>query len=135
MSQNTTPISTNELTARLQKAENIKARDGVVWKDKFDRTHTIENARELPDDTPVKLAGRVTALRWLGKLMFGRIYDINGEIQFSMSREELGEEFYICRSIFGKRCLCVYSQEEWDKLVQQISTLPNTKSNDVKRFL
>ena len=50
-------------------------------------------------------------------------------------REELGEEFYICRSIFGKRCLCVYSQEEWDKLVQQISTLPNTKSNDVKRFL
>ncbi|MBO5358294.1 MAG: division/cell wall cluster transcriptional repressor MraZ [Clostridia bacterium] len=50
-------------------------------------------------------------------------------------REELGEEFYICRSIFGKRCLCVYSQAEWDKLVQQISTLPNTKSNDVKRFL
>ncbi len=50
-------------------------------------------------------------------------------------REELGEEFYICRSIFGKRCLCVYSQKEWDKLVEQISTLPNTKSNDVKRFL
>ena len=94
MSQNTTPISTNELTARLQKAENIKARDGVVWKDKFDRTHTIESARELADDTPVRLAGRVTALRWLGKLMFGRIYDINGEIQFSMSREELGEENY-----------------------------------------
>ncbi len=50
-------------------------------------------------------------------------------------REELGEEFYICRSIFGKRCLCVYSQSEWDKLVEQISTLPNTKSNDLKRFL
>lgn len=50
-------------------------------------------------------------------------------------REELGEEFYICRSIFGKRCLCVYSQAEWDKLVGQISTLPNTKSNDLKRFL
>ena len=64
----------------------------VVWKDKFDRTHTIESARELADGTPVRLAGRVTALRWLGKLMFGRIYDINGEIQFSMSREELGAE-------------------------------------------
>ena len=50
-------------------------------------------------------------------------------------REALGEEFYICRSIFGKRCLCVYSQPEWDKLVEQISTLPNTKSNDLKRFL
>ncbi len=94
MSENTTAISTNELEARLQKAENIRARDGVVWKDKFDRTHTIAAARDLPDGTPVKLAGRVTALRWLGKLMFGRIYDINGEIQFSMSREELGEETY-----------------------------------------
>ena len=87
-------MSTNELEARLQKAENIRARDGVVWKDKFDRTHTIAAARCLADGTAVKLAGRVTALRWLGKLMFGRIYDIDGEIQFSMSREELGEDVY-----------------------------------------
>lgn len=94
MSENTTAISTNELQARLQKAENIRNRDGVVWKDKFDRTHTIATARDLADGTPVRLAGRVTALRWLGKLMFGRIYDIEGEIQFSMSREELGEENY-----------------------------------------
>ncbi len=93
MAENTT-MSTNEFEARLQKAENIRARDGVVWKDKFDRTHTIADARELSDGTAVKLCGRVTALRWLGKLMFGRIYDINGEIQFSMSREELGEEQY-----------------------------------------
>ena len=93
MAENTT-ISTNELEARLQKAENIRARDGVVWKDKFDRSHKIAEARELPDGTAVKLCGRVTALRWLGKLMFGRIYDIEGEIQFSMSREEIGEENY-----------------------------------------
>ena len=93
MSENTN-ISTNELQARLQKVENIKKRDGVVWKDKFERSHTIKDARELADETPVVLAGRVTALRWLGKLMFGRIYDIEGEIQFSMSREELGEENY-----------------------------------------
>lgn len=94
MSENTTAMSTNEFIARLQKAENIRTRDGVVWKDKFDRTHTIIAARDLPDGAPVRLAGRVTALRWLGKLMFGRIYDIEGEIQFSMSREELGEEQY-----------------------------------------
>ena len=93
MSENKT-ISTNELEARLQKAENIRARDGVVWKDKFDRSATIADAREMSDGASVKLAGRVTALRWLGKLMFGRIYDIDGEIQFSMSREELGEETY-----------------------------------------
>jgi len=94
MAENNTTISTNELEARLQKAENIRERDGVVWKDKYERSHKIVDARELPDGTPVKLCGRVTALRWLGKLMFGRIYDIEGEIQFSMSREELGEEQY-----------------------------------------
>jgi len=93
MSENNT-ISTNELEARLQKAENIRIRDGVVWKDKYERSHKINQARELPDGTPVKLCGRVTALRWLGKLMFGRIYDIEGEIQFSMSREEIGEDDY-----------------------------------------
>lgn len=91
---NTAKISTNELEARLQKAENIRKRDGVVWKDKFDRSSTIADARNLSDGANVKLAGRIIALRWLGKLMFGRIYDIDGEIQFSMSREEIGEEDY-----------------------------------------
>ena len=96
MSENTnnTKISTNELQARLQKAENIRARDGVVWKDKYERTHTIADARELADGTHVRLAGRVTALRWWGQLMFGRIYDSNGAIQLSMSREDLGEEHF-----------------------------------------
>ena len=94
-------MSTNELTARLQKAENIRARDGVVWKDKFDRTHTIADARNLADGTQVRLCGRVTALRWLGKLMFGRLYDIQGEIQFSMSREEIGEEDYEGQCRYG----------------------------------
>ncbi len=94
MAENNNAISTNELQARMQKAENIRIRDGVVWKDKYERTHRIHAARELSDGTHVRLCGRVTALRWLGKLMFGRIYDIDGEIQFSMSREELGEDQY-----------------------------------------
>ena len=53
----------------------------------------------------------------------------------SKFREELGEEFIICRGISGKRCLCVYSVEQWDKLVEKIGTLPSTKSSGVKRFL
>ena len=53
----------------------------------------------------------------------------------SKLREELGNEFIICRGISGKRCLCVYSLEQWDKLVEKIGTLPSTKSSGVKRFL
>lgn len=53
----------------------------------------------------------------------------------SAFREELGESFIICRGIYGKRCLCVYSKEEWKNLVEKIGTLPGTKSSTVKRFL
>ena len=94
MPEQTNALSTNELEARLQKTKNIRERDGVVWKDRFERTATIAEIRSMTDGTAVRVPGRVIALRWLGKLMFGRIYDINGEIQFSMSREELGEEQY-----------------------------------------
>ncbi len=53
----------------------------------------------------------------------------------SAFREELGDSFIICRGIYGKRCLCVYSKDEWKNLVEKIGTLPGTKSSTVKRFL
>ena len=53
----------------------------------------------------------------------------------SKLREELGESFMICRGIDGKRCLCVYSLDEWSKLDEKIRSLPNTKASAVKRFL
>ncbi len=53
----------------------------------------------------------------------------------SAFREELGESFIICRGIYGKKCLCVYSKDEWNALVEKIGTLPSTKSSTVKRFL
>ena len=53
----------------------------------------------------------------------------------SKFREELGEGFIVCRGIYGKRCLCVYSADQWDKLVEKIGTLPSTKASAVKRFL
>lgn len=53
----------------------------------------------------------------------------------SAFRDALGEKFYICRGIFGKKCLCVYSMEQWDILVKKIGTLPAARSSNVKRFL
>ena len=53
----------------------------------------------------------------------------------SAFREELGESFIICKGIYGKRCLCVYSKEQWQNLVDKIGTLPSTRSSTVKRFL
>lgn len=53
----------------------------------------------------------------------------------SKLRDELGESFMVCRGIYGKRCLCVYSMTEWEKLVEKIGNLPSAKSSVVKRFL
>ncbi len=53
----------------------------------------------------------------------------------SAFRDELGESFIICRGIYGKRCLCVYSAEQWSRLVEKIGTLPSGRSSSVKRFL
>ena len=53
----------------------------------------------------------------------------------SAFREELGESFIICKGIYDKRCLCVYSKEEWKKFVEKIGSVSGIKINDVKRFL
>ncbi len=42
-------------------------------------------------------------------------------------REELGSTFIITRGI--EKCLYVYSNSEWEKLVAKLNTLPFTKKN------
>ena len=83
-----------EAEIRLRKYHAIAEHDGVVCKDKFVRTHTIAEARELPEETEASLCGRITALRWFGKLVFGRIYDAEGSVQFSLSKNELDDEAF-----------------------------------------
>ena len=53
----------------------------------------------------------------------------------SAFREELGENFIICKGIFGKGCLCVYSMEQWKAFVEKLGSMPATKASGVKRFL
>ncbi|MBR7071538.1 MAG: division/cell wall cluster transcriptional repressor MraZ [Clostridia bacterium] len=53
----------------------------------------------------------------------------------SKLREQLGESFIICRAIYKKPCLWVYSLTEWEALVERISQLPNAKSSGMRRFL
>ena len=49
-------------------------------------------------------------------------------------RDELGNDFMICPSLYGK-CLCVYSNDEWKHLVAKIGELPLSKSSGIKRVL
>ncbi|MDE6284124.1 MAG: division/cell wall cluster transcriptional repressor MraZ [Bacilli bacterium] len=46
-------------------------------------------------------------------------------------REELGDTFVLARGI--EKCLYVYSNQEWEKLVSKLNTLPFTK-RDARTF-
>jgi len=52
----------------------------------------------------------------------------------SKFRSELGEEFVVTRGL--DRCLFIYSKQEWDKIVNKLSSLPFTKKDarDFARF-
>ena len=65
------------------------------YPDKFERTHRIREARELEDgENGVRIAGRVTFMRKMGKLSFIRIRDLEGSIQLEFKVDVVGEEKY-----------------------------------------
>lgn len=50
-------------------------------------------------------------------------------------REDLGEQFIVCKDITGKSCLRIYSAPEWAALVEKISALPSSTAGGYKRFV
>ena len=86
-------LSEQELVRR-QKLEEI-SKVCNPYPDKFDRTHSIAQARELEDGTKdVRIAGRVMFMRKMGKLSFVKIRDLEGAIQLKIEADKLGEEGY-----------------------------------------
>ena len=86
-------LSEQELVRR-QKLEEI-SKVCNPYPDKFDRTHSIAEARELEDGTKdVRIAGRVMFMRKMGKLSFVKIRDLEGAIQLKIEADKLGEEGY-----------------------------------------
>ena len=65
------------------------------YPDKYDVTHTISEARELPDGTKdVSIAGRIGFMRRIGKLSFFKIKNIEDSIQLQFKEDVMGAEKY-----------------------------------------
>ncbi|MCL2639022.1 MAG: division/cell wall cluster transcriptional repressor MraZ [Oscillospiraceae bacterium] len=61
--------------------------------------------------------------------------DAKGRLNFpSKLREELGDSFYVTRTV-GAKCLKVYSEKEWKTLVGNINNAPQTEIAPLRRFL
>ena len=65
------------------------------YPDRFDRTHTLKEARLLEDGTTdVHIAGRIVFMRKMGKLSFARLRDIEADMQLEVKIDLVGEETY-----------------------------------------
>lgn len=94
----------NPVPERLQKLELLKANGINPYPNTFHRTHTSAEAVDLfikhegnteyLNSTVIILAGRITAMRVMGKLTFVDIRDMSGKIQLNFSQNQLGEEKY-----------------------------------------
>lgn len=86
-------ILSNEVDIRRKKIQELREMGEIPYKDKFERTCTIAEARDKVGEK-VKVAGRIIFKRVMGKFGFIQIRDINAKIQVSVGRNELDEEAY-----------------------------------------
>ena len=84
-----------ELTEQeIVRREKLKIVDRP-YPDKYEITHTISEARNLPDGTKdVSIAGRIGFMRKMGKLSFLKIKNIEDSIQLQIKEDIIGEEKY-----------------------------------------
>lgn len=73
----------------------ILAENGTPYPERYETTHEIHEAAALPDDTEgVRVAGRILAIRKMGKLTFFTVADIQGRLQAALKQDEVGAEVY-----------------------------------------
>jgi lysyl-tRNA synthetase, class II len=86
-------------TARRDKRAALEAAGVPAFAYRYDRTHSVAQARELyrdemGDQGPiVSLAGRIASLRSQGKTSFLDLEDGSAKIQLYLRRDELGEHY------------------------------------------
>jgi lysyl-tRNA synthetase class 2 len=92
-------MSEDELIAqRKEKLAQMRARGIDPYPPRFSRTHTAAEATALtPDDgagPDVTVAGRIMAMRGMGKASFADLRDGSGRIQAYFKQETIGPEAY-----------------------------------------
>ncbi len=89
------PTESELLHIRREKLAALRAKGLEPFGGRFDTTHAPGTLRaEFVPDLEVKVAGRVTARRVMGKAAFFDLSDITGRIQVYLSLKDVGEETF-----------------------------------------
>ncbi|MFB3788721.1 MAG: lysine--tRNA ligase [bacterium] len=90
-----TDIKKSTRDERVELIQQLRAQGVNPYPGRFERTHTLLQALELPVDHPgVRVGGRIIAIRKMGKLSFAHIQDAAAKIQLCFTLNELGQERY-----------------------------------------
>lgn len=116
------------ITERKNKITDWNNHGFDAYAKEFDRTHTSAQAREeaeksaekfrdakvLLTDGPnnaVRMCGRITNFREMGKLAFLRIFDIGGDFQICLAKNVLGDSFKPFSKMLDLGDFCGFSGE------------------------
>ena len=93
------PIN-DQIQVRIDTVPKIREAGMQPYAERFDKSHLLAAAAACPDGTTgIRLAGRVVALRYFGKLAFGHVFDVSGKMQFSLQKNALGDSFETFRNL------------------------------------
>ena len=89
----------DQFAVRQSKLEHLRESGNDPYRSNWDQSHTSTEALELlPEDLEegpeVSVAGRIVALRLMGKASFLKIIDRDGKIQSYVRRDEIGDDEY-----------------------------------------
>ncbi len=88
-------MSENMLLEARQAKFNYVQEHVNPYPERYARTHELCEAAKLPDGVQnVCVAGRVTAIRRMGKLSFVTLSDVESRLQIAVMRDEVGEGVY-----------------------------------------
>jgi lysyl-tRNA synthetase class 2 len=62
------------------------------YRERYPTTHSADEARNAPEGTRCRVAGRVMLWRAMGKLVFGTLRDRSGTIQISLRPDDMGPD-------------------------------------------
>src|SRR6187401_130022 len=84
---------------RIEKGEALRAAGANPYPYRFEVTHAVAAVRDeekalAEAGTPVRVAGRIMALRGHGKTAFGHIEDSSGRLQFYVKRDDVGDQVF-----------------------------------------
>ncbi len=86
-------MGTHERDIRLNKLNTIREQGINPYKERFQKSHSLYQAKKLPLNTSgVRIAGRIMAVRIFGRLIFATLKDFSGKMQIALQEKAVGKE-------------------------------------------